>query len=87
MFVSLVQGDLSFNDPSFHLRELTLFATRNAVAADFTRIIAHIEAGEIDTTPLDHAPRRRRLVHRCVPDWPRAAPVWSKASSRLLNKR
>jgi alcohol dehydrogenase len=38
-------------DPLFHTREMTLFASRNAVPTDFTRIIGLIESGQIDTRP------------------------------------
>jgi len=51
VFVGLFQGDVAFDDPGFHRRELTLMASRNAQSADFTRIIGLIEAGRIDTTP------------------------------------
>ena len=47
----LFQGDVSFNDPNFHRRELTLLASRNALPGNFREIIALIEAGRIDTTP------------------------------------
>ena len=50
VFVGLVQADITFNDPEFHRRELTLFASRNATSGDFNRIIAAIEAGRIATT-------------------------------------
>jgi 2-desacetyl-2-hydroxyethyl bacteriochlorophyllide A dehydrogenase len=50
-FVGLFQGDVTFNDPNFHRRELTLLASRNALPADFDRIVHLIEAGHIDTTP------------------------------------
>jgi 2-desacetyl-2-hydroxyethyl bacteriochlorophyllide A dehydrogenase len=50
-FVGLFQGDVTFNDPNFHRRELTLLASRNALPADFGRIIRLIEEGRIDTTP------------------------------------
>ena len=50
-FVGLFQGDVTFNDPNFHRRELTLLASRNALPGDFTRIIRLIETGRIDTTP------------------------------------
>jgi 2-desacetyl-2-hydroxyethyl bacteriochlorophyllide A dehydrogenase len=49
--VGLFQGDLGFHDPDFHRREMTLLATRNALAADFRRIIGLIEDGRIDTGP------------------------------------
>jgi 2-desacetyl-2-hydroxyethyl bacteriochlorophyllide A dehydrogenase len=50
-FVGLFQGELSFNDPDFHRRELTILASRNACPEDFTRIITLIEANSIDTSP------------------------------------
>jgi 2-desacetyl-2-hydroxyethyl bacteriochlorophyllide A dehydrogenase len=51
VFVGLFQGEVTFSDPDFHRRELTLFATRNATAADFRRIISLMEAGRIDVLP------------------------------------
>jgi alcohol dehydrogenase len=38
-------------DPLFHRREMTLLATRNALPADFPRIIDWIRQGRIDTNP------------------------------------
>jgi 2-desacetyl-2-hydroxyethyl bacteriochlorophyllide A dehydrogenase len=51
VFVGLFQGDMTFNDPNFHRRELTLFATRNSRPQDFERIISMVEEGQIDTKP------------------------------------
>jgi 2-desacetyl-2-hydroxyethyl bacteriochlorophyllide A dehydrogenase len=51
VFVGLVQGDLTFNDPEFHRRELTLLASRNALPATFSNLIDAIETGRVDTTP------------------------------------
>jgi 2-desacetyl-2-hydroxyethyl bacteriochlorophyllide A dehydrogenase len=51
VFVGLFQGEVTFNDPNFHKRELTLMASRNALPEDFSRIIGLIESGRIDTTP------------------------------------
>lgn len=51
VFVGLFQGDVTFNDPNFHRREITLCASRNAVAQTFRDIIALIEQGRIDTRP------------------------------------
>jgi 2-desacetyl-2-hydroxyethyl bacteriochlorophyllide A dehydrogenase len=50
VFVGLVQGDVAFDDPLFHRRELTLLASRNS-CDEFPRIIGMIEAGTIDTRP------------------------------------
>jgi 2-desacetyl-2-hydroxyethyl bacteriochlorophyllide A dehydrogenase len=51
VFVGLFQGELTFNDPNFHRRELTLLASRNSRPADFDRIITMVERGQIDTRP------------------------------------
>lgn len=51
VFVGLFQGDVTFNDPNFHRREITICASRNAVPQTFRDIIALIEAGRIDTRP------------------------------------
>ena len=51
VFVGLFQGDVTFNDPNFHRRELTLLASRNALPDTFLDIIALIESGKINTTP------------------------------------
>jgi 2-desacetyl-2-hydroxyethyl bacteriochlorophyllide A dehydrogenase len=51
VFVGLFQGDVTFNDPNFHRRELTLLATRNSRPVDFERIIGMMERGEIDAKP------------------------------------
>jgi threonine dehydrogenase-like Zn-dependent dehydrogenase len=51
VFVGLFQGEVAFNDPNFHRRELTLLASRNALPGTFRDIITLIEAGRMDTTP------------------------------------
>jgi 2-desacetyl-2-hydroxyethyl bacteriochlorophyllide A dehydrogenase len=51
VFVGLFQGDVTFNDPNFHRRELTLLASRNALPRTFREVIGLVEAGKIDTRP------------------------------------
>jgi 2-desacetyl-2-hydroxyethyl bacteriochlorophyllide A dehydrogenase len=51
VFVGLVQGAVTFDDPNFHRRELTLLASRNAPPGTFRDIIDLVEAGRIDTAP------------------------------------
>ncbi len=46
-----MQGDITFNDPFFHRREITLLSSRNALPCNFTRIIALMESGQVSTTP------------------------------------
>jgi 2-desacetyl-2-hydroxyethyl bacteriochlorophyllide A dehydrogenase len=65
VFVGLFQGDVTFNDPEFHRRELTLLASRNSRTADFERIIRLIEDGSIDTTPwITHRATLDEMIER-----------------------
>ncbi len=50
VFVGLFQGEVTFNDPDFHRRELTLMASRNALPADFRFIIERMETGQLSTS-------------------------------------
>jgi len=51
VFVGIVTVDIGFPDPLLHAREMTLYASRNALPDDFRRIIKLIEDGKIDTRP------------------------------------
>ena len=51
VFVGICQGSVSFDDPNFHRRELTLLASRNAPSATFGRVLTAIESGRVDTSP------------------------------------
>ncbi len=51
VFVGIVTDEISFPDPLFHRREMTIFASRNSLPKDFGRIIHLIESGRIDTRP------------------------------------
>lgn len=51
VFIGLFQGHVTFHDPGFHKKELTLMASRNALATDFRQIIRSIENGRINTDP------------------------------------
>jgi 2-desacetyl-2-hydroxyethyl bacteriochlorophyllide A dehydrogenase len=51
VFVGLFQGEVTFQDPNFHRREITLMASRNALPGTFRNIITLIESGRLDTTP------------------------------------
>jgi len=51
VFAGLIDADITFSDPFFHRREITLFATRNSTARDFQRILEQVRVGHIDTRP------------------------------------
>ena len=69
ILVGLVQADVMFNDPNFHRRELTVLSSRNALPAEFTRIIGLIETGRIDTTPWITHRASLAAVPTLLPDW------------------
>jgi len=51
VYVSLVQGEIGFQDPELHRRELTLLRSRNALAADFAWVLHMVEDGRIALAP------------------------------------
>jgi alcohol dehydrogenase len=52
IYVGITQQEVSFlHAPILHRREISILASRNALPTDFTRIIALIEEGKIDTVP------------------------------------
>lgn len=50
VFVGLTNQRISFANPPFHQREMTIYASRNS-CGQFPRIIDLIETGRIDTSP------------------------------------
>lgn len=46
VFVGLTLDPITFSDPDFHRREITLLASRNATPDDFRRVLATIRAGQ-----------------------------------------
>lgn len=60
VFVGLVQDNISFHDPLFHSREMTLLATRNATSADFSWVIDSMVSGQVDLTSW--------ITHRATPE-------------------
>ncbi|PTY03252.1 alcohol dehydrogenase [Opitutaceae bacterium EW11] len=76
-FVGLFQGDVTFNDPNFHRRELTLLASRNSNPAEFRRIIGLVEQGKVDTSPW--------ITHRArLSEVPPLFPSWTKPEAGVL---
>jgi len=77
IFVGLFQGDVTFNDPNFHRRELTLLASRNARPDDFSRVISLIEGKRIDTSPW--------ITHRApLSDVVTEFPLWTKTETGVI---
>jgi 2-desacetyl-2-hydroxyethyl bacteriochlorophyllide A dehydrogenase len=77
VFVGITTQEISFGHPLMHRRELTLLASRNALSADFTRIIQLIEEGRIDTRPwITH--------HAGFDEMISAFPSWLKPESGVI---
>ncbi|WP_299949518.1 zinc-binding alcohol dehydrogenase family protein [uncultured Ruegeria sp.] len=52
VLVSVVKETVTFSDPEFHKREMTLLGSRNALQADFDWVLSAMRAGDIDTDEL-----------------------------------
>ncbi|HZU35463.1 MAG TPA: zinc-binding alcohol dehydrogenase family protein [Gemmataceae bacterium] len=51
VLVGISMEPIRFTQPLMHRREMTFFASRNALPGDFRRIIGLIEQGQLDTRP------------------------------------
>lgn len=51
VYVGITTGEVAFPHPALHRPEMTIKGSRNALPADFARIIGLIEDGTINTTP------------------------------------
>jgi threonine dehydrogenase-like Zn-dependent dehydrogenase len=77
VFVGLFQGDVSFHDPDFHRRELTLLASRNATAADVGSTIGLLESRSVTLDAW--------LTDRCaLSETPEMMPVWASGPSATI---
>lgn len=77
VLVSVVNDTVSFSDPEFHKREMSLIGSRNATAADFECVINAHKAGHI---PLDRMITNRTDFDRVTRDLPR----WCKDKTGLI---
>jgi 2-desacetyl-2-hydroxyethyl bacteriochlorophyllide A dehydrogenase len=77
VLVSVVKDDITFSDPEFHKREMTLIGSRNALKADFEHVAASIRNGAV---PLD-----KLVTHRTtLAATPRDLARWTHEKSGLI---
>lgn len=53
VFVSIVRDNITFSDPEFHKREVTLLGSRNATMEDFQAVVAAMREGRIPHAALN----------------------------------
>jgi 2-desacetyl-2-hydroxyethyl bacteriochlorophyllide A dehydrogenase len=77
VYVGLTGEEVRFKHAAFHRVEGTLLCSRNALPADFTRIIGLIEARQIDTQPW--------ITHRCpLTELPVAMPAFLQPATGVV---
>ena len=77
VLVGVVKDRISFSDPEFHRRELTLHASRNATREDFDTVVTAIRSGKIPTAAIN--------THTCsLEELPEALPRWTHDRAGLV---
>lgn len=54
VLISVVGANITFSDPEFHKREMTLMGSRNATAEDFQTVLTAMRAGQIPQSLNTH---------------------------------
>lgn len=77
VLVSVVREAITFMDPDFHRKEMTLFGSRNATSKDFARVMAAIRNRDVDVSRLV---THRTSLAGAVTD----IPLWAKQKTGLI---
>jgi threonine dehydrogenase-like Zn-dependent dehydrogenase len=77
VLVSVVKETITFADPDFHRKEMTLLGSRNSTNEDFQRVIGAIRGGDV--------PIARLITHRTdLANAAREIPIWATQKSGLI---
>jgi threonine dehydrogenase-like Zn-dependent dehydrogenase len=77
VLVSVVKDQITFSDPDFHRKELTLCGSRNATSEDFEHVMAAVREGKV---PLD-----KIITHRTsLADAAQNLSLWARQKSGLV---
>jgi len=77
VLLSIVRGDITFNDPEFHKRETSLLGSRNATRQDFETVLDAMRAGKVPVAAL--------ASHRGgLDDAPGLIPSWSMPEAGVI---
>ncbi|HBF28279.1 zinc-binding alcohol dehydrogenase family protein [Rhizobium sp.] len=69
VLLSVVRQDITFSDPDFHKREISLFASRNAQPDDFAEVVRQMKAGKVPTRALNTHRGRLEDAVTLLPEW------------------
>lgn len=77
VLVSVVKADITFSDPDFHKKELTLMGSRNATREDFDTVVALMESGDINAEAM--------ITHRApLAEVPTQMPQWCDPANQVI---
>lgn len=77
VLVSVVSADITFSDPEFHKRELSLLGSRNATREDFEQVVSCLRDGSAVALAM--------VTHRCaLTDLPEIFPQWTRPGSGVI---
>ncbi len=77
VLVSIVKADITFHDPDFHRKEMTLLSSRNATREDFDAVCRLMEAGRLPASAM--------ITHRAeLDELPSRMPAWCAPDSGVI---
>ncbi len=77
VLVSVVKADITFHDPDFHKKELSLLGSRNATREDFETVARLMEEGRLQSTAM--------ITHRGIyTDLPSLMPQWCDPATGVI---
>jgi 2-desacetyl-2-hydroxyethyl bacteriochlorophyllide A dehydrogenase len=77
VLVSVIKDTITFSDPDFHRKEMTLLGSRNATTEDFHWVMGAIRSGDV---PIDQL-----ITHRTkLSDAVHAIPLWATQKTGLI---
>jgi 2-desacetyl-2-hydroxyethyl bacteriochlorophyllide A dehydrogenase len=77
VLVSVIKDTITFPDPDFHRKEMTLFGSRNATTEDFHWVMGAIRSGDV---PVDRLITHRATLANAV----HTIPVWATQKAGLI---
>jgi 2-desacetyl-2-hydroxyethyl bacteriochlorophyllide A dehydrogenase len=79
VLVGVRNAEITFSDPEFHRKEMTVKATRNATRADFETVMAAVRAGQVPMDALNTHSGALDDLPVAMPEWMHGAELPLKA--------